>query len=208
MHKKRKRSIKNPLAPLWDFSAVVSYSAGREKELQGLKWSMLIALPPPYRENQSVKATAKARMLIKYSAMGTLVRIVKFFMVSMQWRYEQGREVDIVAWALLSLQELCEGKNLSSEINLDWPNCSRKMGSFSSLWWCKYSWHFCVTWKQMRVTNTKEMARALIEHERIREKQWKSVNSPHSPGVPACWVLTNQIYFTLEMTMLCSARSC
>ena len=64
----------------------------------------------------------------------------------------------------------------------------------------------------MRVTKAKEMARALIEHERIREKQWKSVNSPktepHSPGVPACWVRTNQIYFTLEMTMLCSARSC
>ena len=43
------------------------------------------------------QGNSKGQDVDQILAMGTPVRIVKFFMVSMQWRYEQGRQVDIVA---------------------------------------------------------------------------------------------------------------
>ena len=43
------------------------------------------------------QGNSKGQDVDQILAMGTPVRIVKFFIVSMQWRYKQGREVDIVA---------------------------------------------------------------------------------------------------------------
>ena len=42
------------------------------------------------------QGNSKGQDVDQILAMGTPVRIVKFFIVSMQWRYKQGREVDIV----------------------------------------------------------------------------------------------------------------